>query len=98
MKYQLKSEINGRGLLETIYANRNLDKHTVNELLNANKESLNDPFEIFNMDKAVEMFKNSVNPRGYFAYLEYRDSDGYYDVGAELQNMLSGVVLKIDDH
>ena len=50
------------------------------------------------VNNAVEMFKNSVNPRGYFAYLEYKDSDGYYDVGAELQNMLSGVVLKIDEH
>ena len=37
MRYQLKSEINGSGLLETIYANRNLDEQTVNELLKANK-------------------------------------------------------------
>ena len=76
MKYQLKSEINGRGLLETIYANRNLDKQTVNELLNANKESLNDPFEIFNMDKAVEMFKAVYRKDMVIGLIPDADVDG----------------------
>lgn len=57
MKYQLKSEINDKGLLDAIYANRNLDQQMVYRLLNANKSDLKDPSMIFNMNRAVEMFK-----------------------------------------
>lgn len=45
----------------------------------------------------VEKFKKSVNPRGYFAFLTYSDSDGFYDVEANLQDMLKGLCIKFDN-
>lgn len=100
MRYQLKSEINGRGLLETIYANRNLDEQTVNELLNANKESLNDPFEIFNMDKAVEMFKTVYRKDMVIGLIPDADVDGmtsssilYQFLTRDLEHPMENIVV-----
>ena len=45
-------------------------------------------------EKYIEDFKASVDPDGYFVSLSYSDSDGFYDVTKELQDMLSGVILK----
>ncbi len=50
------------------------------------------------VDDEVEKFKNLVNPRGYFALLYYSDSDGYYDVEANLQDMLNGLCIRMDNH
>lgn len=49
------------------------------------------------LDKELEKFKKSVNPRGYFAFLEYSDSDGYYDVEAHLPEMLNGLCIRFDN-
>ena len=49
------------------------------------------------LNKEVEKFKKSVNPRGYFAFLTYSDSDGYYDVESDLHNMLKGLCIKFDN-
>ena len=49
------------------------------------------------VEQEVEKFKKSVNPRGYFALLNYSDSDGYYDVEPNLHNMLKGVCIRIDE-
>ena len=48
--------------------------------------------------KQVDYFKNRVNHRGYFAYLQYSNSDGYYDVESELHNMLNGYCIRMSEH
>ena len=50
------------------------------------------------VEQEVEKFKKMVNPRGYFALLTYSDSDGYYDVEANLHNMLNGLCIRMDNH
>lgn len=50
------------------------------------------------VEKEMIKFKNKVNPKGYFAYLEYSNSDGYYDVERDLEKMLNGVYKKRDEH
>lgn len=54
MKYQLISETNGKGLLETVLDNRNLTIEQVKELLNTDEKYCNNPFEIYGMNKAVD--------------------------------------------
>ena len=49
------------------------------------------------VEQEVEKFKKMVNPRGYFALLTYSDSDGYYDVEANLHNMLKGLCIRMDN-
>lgn len=58
MKYQLiNKDIEGKSLLDIIYENRNLTKSQVEKLLNASSNEYKNPFTIFNMDKAVTLFK-----------------------------------------
>ena len=45
----------------------------------------------------VDNFIASVDHSGYFISLYYSDSDGFYDVCADLEKMISGVVLKQHD-
>lgn len=49
------------------------------------------------LKKQIDFFKEKVNHRGYFAYLTYSSSDGYYEVESELHNMLSGFCLRMRD-
>ena len=49
------------------------------------------------VEREVEKFKKSVNPRGYFALLSYSNSDGYYEVEENLQNMLKGLCIRMDE-
>lgn len=47
--------------------------------------------------KQVDYFKKKVNHRGYFSYLQYSCSDGYYEVESELHNMLNGYCIRMRD-
>ena len=78
MKYKLINEnIKGKKLLDIIYENRNITKEQVNELLKADSRYYRDPFEIFNMDKAVEQFKEEINKESIIYILCDCDNDGY---------------------
>ena len=58
MKYKLINEdIKGKSLLDVIMENRSLTKEMIEKLLNANSNEYKNPFQIFNMDKAVTLFK-----------------------------------------
>lgn len=45
----------------------------------------------------MEKFKSQINKAGIFAYLSYSDSDGYYDVTKDLQNMLNTVCINMGE-
>ena len=47
--------------------------------------------------KELEAFKSKVNENGIFAYLNYSDSDGFYDVNKDLQNMLNTLCINMGD-
>ena len=47
--------------------------------------------------KELEAFRSKVNENGIFAYLNYSDSDGYYDVNKDLQNMLNTLCINMGD-
>ena len=59
MKYELinNNNIESKSLLNIVMDNRNITKEQVERLLNANEEEYRNPFEIENMDRAVECFK-----------------------------------------
>ena len=77
MKYKLINEdIKGKSLLDIIYENRNITKEQVNELLKADSRYYRDPFEIFNMDRAVEMFKEIYNKDLIIGLIPDVDCDG----------------------
>lgn len=77
MKYRLINEdIKEKDLLDIIYENRGITREQVDELLNANDE-YNNPFEIFNMDKAIEQFKQEINKESMIYILCDSDNDGY---------------------
>lgn len=76
MKYQLVSETNGRGLLETVLDNRNLTMEQVKKLLNAGKQEYRNPFEIENMNKAVTFFEKIYKKDLVIGLLVDEDCDG----------------------
>lgn len=45
----------------------------------------------------IEKFKKQVSKTGIFAYLHYSDSDGYYDVTKDLQNMLNTLCINMGE-
>lgn len=49
------------------------------------------------IEKELNAFKRKVSSEDYIAMLEYSNSDGFYDVRAELENMLDGVVFRINN-
>ena len=49
------------------------------------------------IEKELNTFKRKVSPEDYIAMLHYSDSDGFYDVCAELERMLDGVIIKINE-
>lgn len=58
MKYNLiNKDIQGKSLLDVVFENRKITKEQVERLLNTKKEDCRNPFEIENMDKAVNLFK-----------------------------------------
>lgn len=76
MKYQLISETNGKGLLETVLDNRNLTIEQVKELLNADEKYCNDPFEIYGMKKAIEQFNEEIAKENNILIICDSDCDG----------------------
>lgn len=77
MKYKLINEdIKEKNLLDIIYENRGITREQVDELLNANDEYKN-PFEIFNMDKAKNLFKHIYNKDLIIGLLIDTDVDGF---------------------
>lgn len=44
----------------------------------------------------LQKFKAAVSEVGFFTYLYYSDSDGFFDVNKELENMLNGYCLRLD--
>lgn len=77
MKYKLiNGDIKGKSLLDIVYENRGVTKEQVNELLNADSRYYRDPFEIFNMDRAVEMFKKVYNKALTIGLIIDTDVDG----------------------
>ena len=78
MKYKLINEdIKGKSLLDIVYENRGVTKEQVNELLKADSRYYRDPFEIFNMDRAVEMFEEEISKESVIYILCDSDNDGY---------------------
>ena len=58
MKYELiNKNIESKSLLNVVMDNRNITKEQVERLLNANEDEYRNPFEIENMDRAVECFR-----------------------------------------
>ena len=58
MKYELiNNNIESKSLLNIVMDNRNITKEQVERLLNARENEYRNPFEIENMDRAVECFK-----------------------------------------
>lgn len=58
MKYKLINEnIKEKGLLDIIYENRGITKEQIEKLLNVSSDEYKNPFQIFNMDRAVTLFK-----------------------------------------
>lgn len=58
MKYNLiNKDIQGKSLLDVVFENRKITKEQVERLLNTKEEDCRNPFEIENMDKAVNLFK-----------------------------------------
>lgn len=49
------------------------------------------------VEKQLVLFKKTVKPNSYISMINYIDSDGFFDVCANLENMLDGVVLKIHE-
>lgn len=50
------------------------------------------------VEKGIEDFKTKTKPEGFFAFLEYYDADGYFDVEPNLEKMLKGVYIKKANH
>ena len=46
--------------------------------------------------EGLKKFKEHVGEVGFFTYLYYSDSDGFYDVNKELEDMLKGYCFKLD--
>ena len=44
----------------------------------------------------LEKFKERVSEIGFFTYLNYSDSDGFYDVNKELEHMLTGYCFRLE--
>ena len=58
MKYELiNKDIENKSLLNVVMDNRKITKEQVERLLNSKEEEYKNPFEIENMDRAVECFK-----------------------------------------
>ena len=58
MKYELiNKNIESKSLLNVVMDNRNITKEQVERLLKARENEYRNPFEIENMDRAVECFK-----------------------------------------
>lgn len=49
------------------------------------------------IEKELNVFKRKVSPEDYIALLSYSSSDGFYDVKEELENMLDGVIFRINE-
>ena len=78
MKYKLINEnIKSKNLLDIVYENRGVTRNQVNELLKADNRYYRNPFEIFNMDKAVEMFNESYFKNLIIGLIIDTDVDGY---------------------
>lgn len=49
------------------------------------------------IEKELLKFTNRVSPTGFFSLLNYSDSDGFYEINSNLQNLLKGVYLKREE-
>jgi len=47
-------------------------------------------------EDGLNKFKEAVSETGFFTYLYYSDSDGFYDVNKELENMLTGYCFRLE--
>ena len=47
-------------------------------------------------ESELEKFKERVSEIGFFTYLNYSDSDGFYDVNKELEHMLTGYCFRLE--
>ena len=78
MKYQLiNKDVMGKSLLDIVFENRNLTKEQVEKLLKCNSDEYRNPFEIFNMDKAVSLFKEIYKKDLVIGVLPDEDVDGF---------------------
>jgi single-stranded-DNA-specific exonuclease len=78
MKYQLiNKDVMGKSLLDIVFENRNLTKEQVERLLKCNSNEYRNPFEIFNMDKAVSLFKEIYKEDLVIGILPDEDVDGF---------------------
>lgn len=77
MKYKLiNGDIKGKSLLDVIMENRSLTKEMIEKLLNANSNEYKNPFQIFNMDKAIQQFNDEINKESMIYILCDSDNDG----------------------
>lgn len=49
------------------------------------------------IEKELLKFKTKMNSNGFFSLLNYSDSDGFYDINNNLQNLIKGVYLKREE-
>ena len=78
MKYELiNKDIESKSLLNVVMDNRNITKEQVERLLNANEEEYRNPFEIENMDRAVECFRKIYKEDLVIGLLIDSDVDGF---------------------
>ena len=47
-------------------------------------------------EDGLAKFNEQVAELGFFTYLYYSDSDGFYDVNKELENMLKGYCFRLE--
>ena len=58
MKYEMiNTDIAGKKIIDIVFDNRKITKEQVERLLNSKEDEYKNPFEIENMDRAVECFK-----------------------------------------
>lgn len=82
MKYELiNKNIKNKSIKDTVFGNRNLNEQQVYRLLNADKTEFKNPMDIFNMNRAVEMFKKIYHKDLVIAILPDTDVDGYTSSG-----------------
>lgn len=74
--YRLKNE-NTLGVLETVFNNRDITQEEANKILSPNKNVLEDGSMYANMEKGIELLRNSINNNNKIATLIDEDFDGY---------------------